>query len=99
MAVGEKPPKAALIVRVERADFAANEAVRMSKMWHRSAHVDPSGVPDLMGLAAQHLANDKARGAKALITRALSKGLAASPKLLRHAIDLGYRKELEDEGY
>lgn len=99
MAVGEKPPQAALIVRVERADIVANEAVRMSMIWRRSAHIDPSGVPDLMGLAAQHLASNKARGAKASITRALTKGLAAAPKLMRRAIDLGYRKELEDEGY
>jgi predicted pyridoxine 5'-phosphate oxidase superfamily flavin-nucleotide-binding protein len=99
MAVGEKPPQAALIVRVERADIVANEAVRTSRMWHRSAHIHPGGVPDLMGLATQHLANNKARGVKASLTRALTRGLAASPGLLRRAIDLGYRKELEDEGY
>ena len=99
MAVGEKPPKAALIARVEHAEVEANDAVRMSRMWDRSAHVDPSRVPDLMQLGARHLANNNARGAKASMTRAVSKGLAASPKLLRRGVDRGYRKELEDEGY
>jgi hypothetical protein len=88
-----------LIVRVERADIAANEAVRTSRMWQRSAHIERSGVPDLMGLAAHHLASNKAQGVKASLTRALSKGLAAAPRLMRRAIDLGYRKDLEDEGY
>lgn len=99
MAVGEKPPQTALILRVERAEIAANEAVRTSMMWRRSAHIDPKGGPDLMELGAQHLASNKAQGVKASLTRALSKGLAVAPKLMRRAIDLGYRKELEDEGY
>lgn len=94
---GEKPPKTAMIVRVERAAVAANDAV--PTMWDRAARVDRSQVPDLMHLAAKHLASNKARGVVASLTRALSRGLAASPKLARRAIDFGYRKELEDEGY
>ena len=94
---GEKPPKAAMIVRVERAAVAANDAVLT--MWDRSARVDRSQVPDLMHLGAKHVASNKARGVVASITRALSGGLAASPKLVRRAMDFGYRKELEDEGY
>jgi hypothetical protein len=99
MALKDKPPHAALVIRVERAEIRPNEAVRTSRMWDRSAHVDRSRAPDLMKVAAQHLARNKARGATASMTRMLSKGLAASPKLVRHAMDAGYRKELKDEGY
>jgi predicted pyridoxine 5'-phosphate oxidase superfamily flavin-nucleotide-binding protein len=99
MALGEKPPKAALIVHVDYANLASNEAVRRSRLWDQSAHVDTSGVPDLMHLSAQHLANSKSRGAKASMTRAVTKALAASPSVLRRGVNHGYRKELEDEGY
>jgi uncharacterized protein len=96
---GEKPPKAALIVRTERASIVPNDAIGKSRMWERSSHVDPAAVPDLMQLGAQHLAKSKARGAKASMTRAVSRGLAASPKSLRRGVDRGYRKELEEEGF
>lgn len=100
MAIGDKPPKTAAIVHVVHAEIVANEALRLSRMWQRSAHVDRSSVPDLMALGARHLANNQTPGAMASMTRLVTRGLAASPtKLLRRAIDLGYRKELEDEGY
>ena len=100
VADGEKPPKAGLVIRVNRAELRRNEAVQMSRMRDPSAHVDPAAVPDLMQLGAQHLAHNKTRGAKASMTRALSRGFAATPKkLMRRGIDLGYRKDLESEGY
>ena len=99
MALKNKPPHAAVVVYIERAEIRRNEAVRTSRMWHQSAHADPSQAPDLMKVAARHLASNKAHGATASITRMLSKGLAASPKLARRVMDEGYRKELKDEGY
>ncbi|MGH7806129.1 MAG: pyridoxamine 5'-phosphate oxidase family protein [Candidatus Binatia bacterium] len=97
---GERLPHAALIIRVQRAEILANEAVRMSRMWDRSAHVDRSQAPDMNRIAAQHIASSKAPGAKASMTRVLSKGLAAAPsKLVERAMDVAYRKDLEDEGY
>ncbi|QKW38839.1 pyridoxamine 5'-phosphate oxidase family protein [Actinomadura sp. NAK00032] len=99
MALKGKPPHAALVVRVDQAVISPNEAVRMSGMWDRSSHVDRTRAPDLMHVAAQHLAHNKGQGASASMTRAVSKGLAASPGLVRRAIDAGYRKELKDEGY
>ena len=99
MAMREKPPHLALIVRVERAEIMTNEAVGMSRMWDRSAHVDPTRA-DMNRVAVQHIANNKAPGAKAAMARTLSRGLAASPpELGRRVIDLAYRKELKDEGY
>ena len=100
MAVGDRPPKAALIVRIRHARIEPNEAVHRSNLWSRSSHVDPSAAPDLMRLAARHLAQNRTRGATASLARTFSRGLAASPaKLLRLGVDRAYRKQLTDEGY
>jgi predicted pyridoxine 5'-phosphate oxidase superfamily flavin-nucleotide-binding protein len=94
MALKDKPPHAALVVHVARAGIRANAAVRASRMW--AEHVDPSRAPDLMAVAARHLAGNEATGS---VTRLAARGLAASRGLGRRAVDAGYRKELRDEGY
>ncbi|WP_437546058.1 pyridoxamine 5'-phosphate oxidase family protein [Sorangium sp. So ce367] len=105
MALAGKPPQAALVICVERAELLANEALQRSKIWQRSADVDvdvdvdAGAVPDLMALATQHLALNKGGGAKAAMIRLLGSGAGAFPRLLRWLIDLGYRKGLTDEGY
>ena len=65
MALGDKPPMAALIVHVERAEVVANKAVRMSKMWDQSAQLDLNKAPDLNVLATQHLSSSKTGGTMA----------------------------------
>jgi predicted pyridoxine 5'-phosphate oxidase superfamily flavin-nucleotide-binding protein len=99
MALGEKPPHAALVVEVSAAVMRQNSGVRDSQMWDGSSHVDQSSVPDLMALGARHLAMSKEKGAKAAVARTLGKGLAAAPRFLRRGVDQGYRKELEEEGF
>ena len=96
MALKGKPPHAALVIHVDRAEVRANEALRASRLWDRSAHVDPARAPDLMAVAARHLADNKATTS---VTRVMAKGLAATSGLARRAVDAGYRKELRDEGY
>ncbi|MBB4905390.1 pyridoxamine 5'-phosphate oxidase family protein [Actinophytocola algeriensis] len=96
MALKGKPPHAALVIHVDRAEVRANEAVATSRMWDRSAHVDPARAPDLMAVGARHLAGNEAT---ASVTRLVARGLAGAPGLARRAIDAGYRKELRDEGY
>lgn len=97
MALADKPPHAALVIRVEHSELSRNAAVTAADLWR--ARVDPTAVPDLIHLAAQHLASNKAVGVKAALTRALVKGLAVAPGLARRAIDFGYRSQLDDEGY
>ncbi|GAA1778856.1 hypothetical protein GCM10009735_06300 [Actinomadura chokoriensis] len=99
MALKDKPPHAATVVRVHRAQVTPNEAVRLSRMWDRSVHVNRSGAFDMTSVAARHLAHNKGRGASASMARILSKGLGASPGLARRAMDAAYRRELKDEGY
>ncbi len=100
MALRDKAPHLAFIVDVEHAEITANEALRRSNMWDRSAHADPAGPPDMNRVATEHIAANEARGATAAMARMLSKGLAASPpKLVRRVMDRAYRKQLEDEGY
>ena len=94
MALKDKPPHAALVIHVDRSEVRPNEAVRTSRMWDRSA--DPAGAPDLMAVGARHLAANKET---ASVTRAVSRGLTAAPRLARRAADAGYRKALRDEGY
>jgi len=91
MAVGGRPPGVALLVRVRRAEIRPNEALRESRLWEPSSHVDRALVPDLMRLAAQHLASNGGT-----VARALSK---APGGLIRRGIDISYRRQLRDEGY
>jgi predicted pyridoxine 5'-phosphate oxidase superfamily flavin-nucleotide-binding protein len=99
MTLGNKPPAAALVVHVERAEIKLNRAVRMSRMWDVATHADQRNAPDLMEVAVHHLVRNKERGATAMMTRSMSRILAASPGIVRRVIDRGYRKELDDEGY
>jgi predicted pyridoxine 5'-phosphate oxidase superfamily flavin-nucleotide-binding protein len=99
MALGDKPPKAALVVHVGAGRISENDAIRSSRLWEQSSHVDRSTVPDLMQLGAEHLSRNRAHGLKATLARTLTRGIAASPKLLRRGVDFGYRKDLKDEGY
>ena len=92
-------PQLALLVQVEHAQLAANEALRTAKLWRAAAHVDRAAVPDLMGLATQHLAQNKDRGVQATLLRLAGRLAGAFPGALRRLIDLGYRKGLADEGY
>ena len=92
-------PQLALIVRVEHARLAANDALRTSKLWRASARVDRAAVPDLMGLATQHLAQSKDRGVQATLLRLVGRLVGAFPGPFRRLIDFGYRKGLADEGY
>lgn len=96
MALKDRPPHAALVVHVDRAEVRPNEAVRAARLWDRSAHADPSRAPDLTAVAARHLADNEATTA---VTRLAARGLAASRGLGRRAVDAGYRKGLRDEGY
>ena len=99
MALSQRPPHAALIIEVDVAELQPNEAIRNGHMWDASRHVDPTSVPDLMALGAEHLARSKEKGAKASMTRVVSKRLAKNPGFLRKGVDRGYRKELEEEGF
>jgi predicted pyridoxine 5'-phosphate oxidase superfamily flavin-nucleotide-binding protein len=99
MSLGERPPHAALVVRVTDVEITANEALRASAIWDVTARTPPASLPDLMHLGTQQLARNRDPGAKAALLRGLSRGLAASPKVLRRGIDHGYRKELREEGY
>jgi predicted pyridoxine 5'-phosphate oxidase superfamily flavin-nucleotide-binding protein len=100
MALRQKAPHLALVVSVEHAEIKANEAVRSSRIWDRSTHVDAGGPPDMNRIATGHIAGNQAPGVGAAMARTLSRGLAASPpKLVRRIMDRAYRKQLEDEGY
>lgn len=97
MALGGKPPRLALIVRVEHAEVIANEAVQASKLWRSSPRIED--VPDLMGVAAQHVAQNKARGVKAAMLRLLGRIFGAFPSFIRRLIDFSYHRGLTAEGY
>jgi predicted pyridoxine 5'-phosphate oxidase superfamily flavin-nucleotide-binding protein len=98
MAVGGKaPPPLALIVRVEHAEVVTNDAVRSAGLWRPA--VRSAEVPDLMGVAAQHLIRSTAPGAKAALLRLVGRFLGAFPRLTRRLIDVAYRRGLAAEGY
>ncbi|MEV7630515.1 2Fe-2S iron-sulfur cluster-binding protein [Actinoplanes sp. NPDC089786] len=95
MALRGMPPHAALLIDVEDAEIAGNDAVARSGMWARGTHLDRGTAPDLMAMAGQHLAaRSKAKG--------LLKVVGAIPgltRLLRLVMDRAYRSGLIKEGY
>jgi predicted pyridoxine 5'-phosphate oxidase superfamily flavin-nucleotide-binding protein len=99
MALKGKPPHAALVVRVQHAAVRRSDAVRTAALWDPAARAGRPPAPDLAQVAARHLAGNQARGSAAAVTRALSKGMAAAPRLTRRAMDASYRRELRQEGY
>jgi predicted pyridoxine 5'-phosphate oxidase superfamily flavin-nucleotide-binding protein len=99
MALGGKPPPAALVIAVERATVRTSEAIEAAKVWDQSRHVDKTTIPDLMSLAGQHLAANRSGGVKAKAMRLLMKPINAFPALGRRLIDAGYRQRLKSEGY
>ncbi|MGW4396282.1 2Fe-2S iron-sulfur cluster-binding protein [Amycolatopsis nivea] len=89
-------PQAALLIDVTHAETVRSEAIERSRLWHPEAHVDRAEVPDLMALAVKHASLNTAAGAPPGF---LFKLLAKFPKLIRFAINRGYRSQLHDEGY
>jgi predicted pyridoxine 5'-phosphate oxidase superfamily flavin-nucleotide-binding protein len=97
-------PQAALVVDVESAEMVDNEALSQSALWRRPSHADHDAVPDLMVLASTHMvapnvAPSAARSRPGAAKGLLLKLLAASPRLTRLMVELGYRIQLTKEGY
>ncbi|MEY4544212.1 MAG: hypothetical protein RL685_407 [Pseudomonadota bacterium] len=99
LALKEKAPQLALCVRVLGAELVPNAALRAAELWQPSSHVARADVPDLMSLATQHLARNRAKGVKAALLRALARVLGAFPESFRRLIDKALRSDLAKEGY
>lgn len=84
------PPHAAVLVDVESAELATNDAVVQARLW--TAHVDRDEVPDLMALASRHLAANTT-------SRLAGLSRLVPVRWLRAAINLAYRWGLRKEGY
>ena len=97
-ALNGRSPHAVLLVDVEHAELADNRALRRSRVWDPSTHVDRREVPDLMALSTRHVTAGSVRGVPAPL-RLLLAPLGAFPRLIRRLIDLGYRRSLRAEGY
>ncbi|MBP2340060.1 ferredoxin-NADP reductase/predicted pyridoxine 5'-phosphate oxidase superfamily flavin-nucleotide-binding protein [Saccharothrix coeruleofusca] len=92
------PPHAALLIEVEHAEVAANDAVARSRVW--SAHVEPGAVPDLMVLAGEHLAANMAarRGVLARVLKVVGR-IPGFERAFRAVMNRAYRSGLLKEGY
>jgi ferredoxin-NADP reductase/predicted pyridoxine 5'-phosphate oxidase superfamily flavin-nucleotide-binding protein len=99
MTLKGRAPHLALCVCVLGAELVSSEALRAAKPWRPSSHVDRADVPDLMNLAAQHLARNEDKGVKAAIWRSFARVLGAFPAPVRRLIDQGLRMDLAKEGY
>lgn len=101
MALRGMPPHLALLIDVEHAEVTDNDAVARSRMWAPGAHLARDTVPDLLALAAEHLAANSA-GAAGAPPAFLLKALGAVPgtkRLLRLVANRAYRSGLRKEGY
>jgi predicted pyridoxine 5'-phosphate oxidase superfamily flavin-nucleotide-binding protein len=92
-------PHAALVVDVELAELADNEALSRAAVWRRASHIDRHAAPDLVVLATKHMATPTAQPPLGIPNGLLLKLLAAFPRLTRLMVDLGYRIQLRKEGY
>lgn len=99
MAIKGKPAHLALCVRVLGAALRPNDALRSARPWDPRFHVRRDQVPDLMGLAAQHLAANEDTGFAAMLFRGIGRLLALFPAPVRRLMDKGLRSDLAKEGY
>ncbi|MFE5326719.1 2Fe-2S iron-sulfur cluster-binding protein [Embleya sp. NPDC056575] len=100
MALRGVSPHLALLIGVEHAEVSANDALAHARLWSPGAHPDRAAMPDLMALGAEHLAaNAGAEGAPpAFLLRAIG-AIPGVNRLLRRAVNRGYRSGLRKEGY
>ncbi|WP_275291904.1 FAD-binding oxidoreductase [Amycolatopsis sp. La24] len=101
MALRGNPPHAALLIDVEHAEVTASDAVTRSRVWSAAAHLDRGRAPDLMALAADHLAANMADAERGLLARVLKvvAGIPGISRALRLAMNRAYRSGLHKEGY
>jgi len=101
LALRGKPPHAALLIDVEHAEVAGNEAVVRSRLWTGGVRVDYGASPDLVAVAREHLAanSSKAEGCPlAFLLKAVGK-IPGAARLMRLVINRAYRSSLRKEGY
>lgn len=101
MALRGRPPHLALLIDVEYAEVAANDAVSRSGMWEPEAHLSRGTAPNMIAVAGRHLAAEPADGQGGAPARLL-KAIAAVPglnRLTRRVMNRAYRTGLRKEGY
>jgi ferredoxin-NADP reductase/predicted pyridoxine 5'-phosphate oxidase superfamily flavin-nucleotide-binding protein len=100
MALRGTPPHAALLIDVDEAEVTASDAVARSRIWTADAHLRPGSVPNLMVLAAEHLAANVA-AERGLLARVLGVvgGIPGIGRVVRLVMDRAYRSGLQKEGY
>lgn len=101
MALRGMPPQLALLIDVEHAEVAGNDAVARSRLWSPGAHLDRGTVPDLMALAGEHLAANSSESGSST-PAFLLKAVGAVPgltRLLRLVMNRVYLSGLRKEGY
>lgn len=101
MALRGTPPHAALLIDVEHAEVAFSDAVSRSRVWTSATHLERGTAPDLMALAGDHLAANLAAAERGLLARVLTAvaGIPGIGRVLRLAVNRGYRRGLRKEGY
>ncbi|MEO3827733.1 pyridoxamine 5'-phosphate oxidase family protein [Actinomadura sp. B10D3] len=101
MALRGMSPHAALLIDVEHAELTGNDAVARSRLWTPGAHLDRDAMPDLIGLAREHLTANSAStdgGPPAFPLRVVG-AIPGINRLLRLVINRAYRSGLRKEGY
>ncbi|WNI20464.1 pyridoxamine 5'-phosphate oxidase family protein [Streptomyces sp. ITFR-16] len=101
MALRGRPPHLALLIDVEDAEVAANDAVSRSGMWTPRAEPGRDAGPDMIAVAGRHLAPEQADGRGGAPARLLQ-AIAAVPglnRLIRRVMNRAYRTGLRKEGY
>ncbi|MEV6350875.1 2Fe-2S iron-sulfur cluster-binding protein [Actinoplanes sp. NPDC051851] len=99
MMTGNEQPHAGLLVTVTAAAVRSGAAIEAARLWDRERHLDPDAVPNMMGLAAQHLATNMAGGVQGLLIRWLTRPLQSFPVLTRRLFAMLNRRSMASEGY
>lgn len=94
LALAGKPPVAALLIRVERAELLESRALREAKVWSTAAHVDRARVPNLLELTAKLVAESRGRTVRGML--APFRGLM---RRLGPLLGWANRRALSSEGY
>ena len=93
MAIDGAVPRAALVIEVADARLGCADALVVADLWNPDRHHSPGDVPNMMKVAADHVASNRTGGVLAGLTRSVSR--AAATLLPDAVVEAGQSFEYE----
>ncbi|MFD3164042.1 pyridoxamine 5'-phosphate oxidase family protein [Herpetosiphon sp. NSE202] len=103
MALGEKPPHAAFVIKVQHIRLQTNSALQQAKLWDASSQAAQAELPtpNLLAIVARHITKNKHYAAQAALNQEVDQELtvAAGEASISPSVRQAYQQSLTNEGY